>query len=147
MNKKYKKVVLTGVFEILHPGHILFLQEAKKLGDELTVIIGRDKRLEKSKRKPVIPEDHRLEVLRGIKGVDRAILGDEDDIFKPIMQIKPDIIALGKNQHFDEDELKRELERRGLDTKVVRLNKFREGGLNSSGKIIEAIIKSRITRS
>jgi len=34
MNKKYKKVVLTGVFEILHPGHILFLQEAKKLGDE-----------------------------------------------------------------------------------------------------------------
>ena len=109
MNNKYKRIVATGVFEILHPGHISFLREASKLGDELTVIIGRDKRLEKSKRKPLIPEDQRLKVVGSIKGVDRVILGDEDDMFKPIMQIKPGIIALGKNQHFDEDELKREL--------------------------------------
>lgn len=128
-------MVATGVFEIIHPGHILFLKEARKLGDELTVIMARDKRVRGHKRELFIPESQRLEVVKAVKWVNNAILGDEDDIFKPIMNLKPDIIALGKNQDFDEKELKRELEERGLKVKVVRINKFWKGELNSSGKL------------
>lgn len=133
------KVVATGVFELLHPGHILFLEEAKKLGDELIVIVARDKNVRKNKRKPVVREKQRLRVIKSLKVVDKAILGDKEDMFKPVLEIKPDIIALGKNQKFDENELRKKLSERGIDVNVVRINKFLDGDLSSTGKIIEKI--------
>lgn len=133
------KVVATGVFELLHPGHILFLEEAKKLGDELIVIVARDENIRKNKRTPVIREKQRLSVMGALKVVDNAILGDKEDMFKPIIEIKPDIIALGKNQRFDENELRKKLSERGIDVKVVRIDKFLDGELSSTGKIIEKI--------
>ena len=137
-----KTVVATGVFDILHPGHVLFLEEARKLGDRLIVIVARDRNVEKRKRQPVIPERQRLKVVAALKPVDEAVLGDHEDFFKPIMEIDPDIIALGQNQHFDVDELERELRKRGLEAKVVRIDVLLEGDLASSRKIIEKIKKS-----
>ena len=133
------KVVATGVFEILHPGHVLFLTEAKKLGDELIVIVARDENAKKNKRQPTVPEKHRLHVIDALKVVDKAMLGDKKDIFKPIIEIKPDIIAIGRNQRFDEKELEKNLKERNIDAKVVRIEKFLEGNLYSTGKIIEKI--------
>ncbi|MCX8172885.1 MAG: FAD synthase, partial [Archaeoglobaceae archaeon] len=130
-----KRVVATGTFDIIHPGHIRFLQEAKKLGDELIVIVAREKNV-KHKPKPVIPEEQRRRVVEAIKFVDKAILGDESDIFKPILEIKPDVIALGYNQHFSEEWLKEELRKRGLNCEVVRVNVEEKCGLCSSRKII-----------
>ena len=133
------RVVATGVFTILHPGHILYLREARKLGDELIVIVARDRMVERRKLNKFIPEEQRLEVVRALKMVDRAVLGDEKDIFKPITEIKPDVIALGNDQDFDERELKKELEKRGLKTRVVRIEKYWDRGLHSTREIISRI--------
>jgi len=132
------RVVATGTFDIIHPGHIRFLKEAKKLGDELIVIIAREKNV-RHKPKPIIPEEQRRRVVEALKYVDRAILGDEEDMFKPIMELKPDIIALGHDQHFNEEWLKKELEKRGLNTKIVRITAKEECELCSSTKIIRRI--------
>lgn len=132
-----KKVVATGVFEILHPGHVLFLEESKKMGDKLIVIVARDSNVRK--RKPIVPESQRLEVVRSLKVVDEAILGDRNDILKSIEKIKPDVITLGKNQDFDEGELQRGLEDRNLKAKVVRIQKFWKGPLSGSKEIIDRI--------
>lgn len=134
-----KKVVATGTFSILHPGHLLFLKEAKKLGGKLIVIIARDKRVKKEKGINLIPEQQRLKVIKSIRYVNEALLGDEKDIFKPIEKIKPDIIALGKNQKVKENFLRNELKKRGLKAKVVRIEKYWEGELNSTQKIVERI--------
>jgi len=115
-----KRVVATGTFDIIHPGHITFLREAKKLGDELIVIVAREKNV-RHKPKPVVPEEQRRRVVEAIKYVDKAILGDEDDMFRPIMELKPDVIVLGHDQHFDEDWLKEELRKRNLNCEVVRI--------------------------
>src|SRR5512147_1700410 len=105
------RVVATGTFDILHPGHVLYLCEARKLGDELWVIVARDSTI-KHKRKPLIPEEQRLFMVRSLKCVDHAVLGSETDMFEPIRQIKPDVIVIGFNQHWDENELKKQLAER-----------------------------------
>uniref|UniRef100_A0A7J2TKJ5 FAD synthase n=1 Tax=Archaeoglobus fulgidus TaxID=2234 RepID=A0A7J2TKJ5_ARCFL len=135
-----RRVVATGTFDIIHPGHIRFLEEAKKLGDELIVIVAREKNV-RHKPKPVIPEEQRRRVVEAIKFVDRAILGDEDDIFRPIMELKPDVIVLGYDQHFNEDWLREELKKRNIDCEVVRINVKEDCELCSSHKIIERILE------
>ncbi|HIE34329.1 MAG TPA: FAD synthase [Candidatus Altiarchaeales archaeon] len=134
-----KRVVATGVFNILHPGHILYLGEAKKLGDELYVIVARDKTVKNKKRNRLIPEEQRLQVIKALKVVDQAILGDEKDMFKPILKIGPDIIAIGRDQEFDEDKLRGELKRRGLETEIVRIQKYLNSEFCSSRRIIDML--------
>jgi FAD synthetase len=114
------RVVATGTFDILHPGHVLYLCRARQLGDELWVIVSRESTI-KHKSKPLIPEQQRLHMVQSLKCVDHAILGSETDMFEPIVRIRPDIIVLGFNQHWDEDELKRKLADRGIHAQVVRL--------------------------
>jgi len=133
------KVLATGTFEILHPGHIAYLKRAKELGDELIVIVARDSMI-KHKRKPIIPEKQRLKMVQALKIVDKAILGSEKDIFEPVHKIKPDIIALGHDQRFDEDALTEELRKRGLMAEVVRIEHVNPGQLCGSGKIIKKIV-------
>jgi len=135
-------VVATGVFEIIHPGHVLFLNEARKLGTKLVVIVARDSTVARRKRRSFVHEEQRLEMVNALKMVDRAVLGDEEDVFKPIEKLKPDILALGFDQDFDEQELAAELHKRGLKTKVVRLNTFHAGKLSGSKKIIDHIRSS-----
>ena len=140
------RVVATGTFDIIHPGHIRFLEEAKKLGDELIVIVAREKNV-RHKHKPILPEDQRRRVEDAIKPDDKAKLGDEHDMFKPIMELKPDIIVLGYDQHFDEKRLEEELRKRGLNTKVVRIRAKEDCEFCSSTKIIKRIVdvvKSRL---
>jgi len=132
------RVVATGTFDILHPGHVLYLSEAGKLGDELYVIIARDSTI-KHKRPPLLPEDQRLYMVRALKCVDHALLGSEDDMFKPIREIDPDIIALGFNQHWDEVELQKQLKEKGLKAQVMRIKKCDPSPYASSRKIRQKI--------
>ena len=134
------RVLATGTFDILHPGHLLYLSEAKALGDELYVIVARDSMI-KHKPKPVVPEGQRLAMVQGLRMVDRAVLGSEEDIFKPLKFIKPDIIALGMNQFFKEEELEAQLREHGIGAKVVRVQGFRECELCSSGAIIKRVLE------
>ena len=134
-------VVATGTFDILHPGHIYYLEESRNLGDELSVIVARDANV-KHKPRPILPEGQRLQMVQALKPVDRALLGDIHDMFRPIAELKPDIITLGFNQHFDEENLRRRLRERGLDADVVRISGY-PGPLASSSKIVEHILKTR----
>jgi FAD synthetase len=135
------KVVATGTFDILHPGHVLYLSEAGNLGDELYVIVARDSTI-KHKRKPLLPEEQRIYMVRALKCVDHAILGSEEDMFKPIQEIDPDIIALGFNQHWDKAELEKQLKERGLKARVVRIEKCDPSPYASSRHIRQKIKES-----
>jgi FAD synthetase len=136
---KVKRVMATGTFDIIHPGHLAYLKKAKELGDELIVVIARDSNV-KHKPKPFIPEHQRLEVIKAIKWVDKVVLGDKKDIFKPVMEFRPDIIALGYDQHFNEEELEKKLRERGIQAKVVRITHREECELCSTAKIVRKIL-------
>ena len=98
-----KRIVATGTFDILHPGHVHFLSESKKLGDELWVIVSR-KRNVRHKPAPIVSEEQRLMMIKSLKCVDHAILGDKEDMFRPILEIDPAVITLGFNQYFDDEK-------------------------------------------
>ena len=143
-----KKVVLaSGIFDLLHLGHVKFLEDAKKAGGEnakLVVIIARDSTVEKTKgRKPIMPEDQRLALVKSLKVVDKAVLGYESlEIGEVIENVKPDVIALG----YDQDEMERRvsqyLSQHNMDTKIVRISKFEGDELGSSSKIREKVVEN-----
>ncbi len=133
------RVLATGVFDLLHPGHVYFLAEAKRLGDELVVVVARDSTARKFKHEPITSEEHRVQLVAALKPVDRAILGHEGgSIYDILEEIRPDIIALGFDQIHDDAKILEESHRRGLRTKVVRLPKF-EGDLDGTRKIVRKV--------
>ena len=142
-----KKVVLaSGVFDLLHLGHVKFLEEAKKAGGkdaELIIIIARDNTVEKNKgRKPIISENQRRALVESLKVVDEAVLGFENfDIGNVIKRVKPDVIALGYDQTDMEKDVKKYVKRHRLNIKVIRIGKFEEDELDSSSKIRQKIIE------
>lgn len=136
---KMIRVMASGVFDILHTGHVRYLSEAKRMGDELVVVVATDATVRKNKHEPIIPEKMRLELVQSLKPVDQAVLGREGDMFNVVAELKPDIIALGYDQTFDEEALQKELVKRGMDIKVVRLGRY-EDDLNGTRKIIRRII-------
>ena len=133
-------VVATGTFDLLHPGHVLYLERSKALGDELVVIVARDVNV-RHKPKPILPEEQRRRMIEALRTVDRAVLGEEQDIFKTIEQLKPDIITLGFDQHFDADRLEEELQRRGLHPRIVRIEAHEPCELCSSRRIMAKILE------
>lgn len=134
------RVMASGVFDILHTGHVHYLSEAKKLGDELVVVVATDSTVRRNKHEPITPELMRLELVQSLKPVDYAVLGREGDMYSVVMEIRPDIIALGYDQTFDELTLERELGKRGAKVKVVRLGHYVDD-LNGTRKIIKRIIE------
>lgn len=81
----------------------------------------------------------RLEIIQALKPVDLAVLGKEGDIYSVVLEIKPDIIAIGFDQKFDEKRLESEIAKRGLQVKVVRVGKY-EDDLTGTRRIIKKII-------
>jgi len=136
------RVVATGTFDILHPGHLYYLTESKKLGDELWVIVARDANV-RHKPRPIIPEEHRLQMVAALKPVDHAILGDKTDMFNPIKEIRPSVITIGFNQHFDTIKLHQQLIERGMSPEIVRIGKYAEEDLCSSRFVVQRIIEVR----
>ena len=147
--KEKRKIVLaSGVFDLLHLGHVRYLEEAKKAGGydaKLIVIVARDSTVEKRKgKKPIMSENQRRALVESLKVVDEAVLGFEDfSIEKVIERIKPDVIAVGYDQKGIEQTVRNYVEKRGLDIRVVRIGKFSEDELDSSSKIKRKIIEHR----
>ena len=147
-SKSGKKIVLaSGVFDLLHLGHVRFLEEAKKTGGkdaELIVIIARDSTVEKTKgRKPIMSENQRRALVESLKVVDEAVLGYENfDLGEVIEHVKPDVIALGYDQVEMEKATKKYVNDHKLHIKVVRIGKFEEDALDSTSKILKKIVKN-----
>ena len=144
-------VLASGVFDLLHYGHIRFLEEAKRQGgpdSRLVVIVARDETVRRLKgKKPVIPEDQRRALVEALKVVDEALLGYENmDLEAVIENIKPDIIAVGHDQDEIERQTRRIIEEKGLELRVVRIGRFGEEDLNSSSKIKRKIVENLRSR-
>ena len=144
---KQKVVLASGTFDLLHLGHVRFLEEAKKIGGEnakLVVIVARDSTVKSRKHKnPVMPEDQRRALVESLKVVDEAILGWEDySINKVIERIKPDIIAVGHDQDGIEQEVLKAIKENNVSIKVVKIGRFGKRELDSSSKIMRKIIES-----
>ena len=137
-----KRVVATGTFDLLHPGHLYYLEQSKKLGDELFVIVARDTNV-RHKPAPIIPEEQRRRMVAALRCVDHAILGDKTDMFRPIDEIRPSIITIGFNQHFDEANLRQQLTARGLFSEIVRIGKYGDDELCSSRLVVQRIVEKR----
>jgi len=133
------RVMATGVFDILHPGHLHFLEEARKLGDELVVVVATDKTVRDRKHEPITPQDMRLKMIESLRQVDRAILGREGNMFEVVKELEPDVIALGHDQTHDPEVIRKELAELGIEVEVVRLPQF-EHDLNGTRKIIQKVI-------
>ena len=117
------KIVLAGgVFDIIHPGHIHTLNDAKKLGDVLVVVVATDKTaIKMKKRKPLHSAKLRQELVSSLTMVDLCIIGDEEDIFKTVDLVKPQIIVLGYDQTHQEKFIIDGCKKINLDVRVARL--------------------------
>ncbi len=138
-------VVAQGTFDLLHPGHVHYLERAAAMGDELVVIVARPTNVD-HKEAPICSAHQRRELVDALAVVDRAILGDTEDIFRPIEELEPDVIALGHDQHHDPDAIREELECRGVDCRVERASGREpqyEDELLSTRLIIERILRRR----
>ena len=117
------KVVLAGgVFDIIHPGHIHTLNAAKELGDILVVAIATDKTAERMKKRiPLHNQDQRKMLVDALSVVDVSVVGNEEDLFKTVEFIRPQIIALGYDQVHQEKFIIEGCKRINLDVTVARL--------------------------
>ena len=142
---KGKRVLAAGKFDILHLGHIAYLEQARELAGEdgeLVVVIALDKTIVRERgAPPVFPQEQRRKIVESLKYVDRAVVGiDTDDHTTIVSEIKPDIIALGYDQYTDVSLLEAHFVSTGLKTEIVRLKKRDAEGLCSSTVIRERII-------
>ena len=138
--ERMARVMASGVFDLLHIGHLHYLEEARKYGDELIVVVACDETVRRRKHEPIMPAEERRRLVEALKPVDKAVIGYEDDFLRIVEEIKPDVIALGYDQHFE--GLEEMLKERGIEAKIVRCGKY-DGDLNKTRKIIEKIRKMR----
>ena len=117
------RVILAGgVFDIIHPGHISTLNAAKILGDVLVVVVATDNTAVKmKKRRPIHSQEQRQELVNSLSVVDLCLIGQENDIFKTVNLVKPQIIALGYDQVHQEQFITEGCKKIKLDAKVARL--------------------------
>jgi len=115
-------VLAGGVFDIIHPGHIHTLNAAKDLGDVLVVVVATDNTtIKMKKRKPLHTQEQRQELVNSLSMVDLCLIGQEEDIFKTVNEVKPQIIALGYDQAHQEKFITDGCKKIKLDAKVARL--------------------------
>lgn len=97
-----RKVVVFGVFDLLHPGHLYFLNQARRHGNYLTVVVTRDVRVVyEKKHKPIFNEHERLEMIASLRIVDRAMLGDKVGEWTILRKLKPDVVCIGYDQNVE----------------------------------------------
>ena len=98
LRREGKTVVFTnGVFDLLHPGHVRYLQHARSLGDALIVAVNSDRsvRGQKGPDRPILPEEERAELLAALACVDAVVIFDDDTPLRVITAIQPDVLVKG----------------------------------------------------
>ena len=131
-----------GVFDLLHAGHLHYLEQAKLLGSELIVVVAHDDTVRTRKHEPVTSHDLRARMVEGLKPVDEAIVGNPPStpIYDILEKVSPDIIALGYDQKHSIDSVKDGLSSRGYtNVKVTRVEGLSDD-LDGTRKIIARIL-------
>ncbi len=131
-----------GVFDLLHAGHLHYLEQAKALGNHLTVVVAHDDTVRIRKHEPVTNHDLRKRMVEGLKPVDEAIVGNSPDvsIFEILPVVNPEIIALGYDQEHAEDSIRQKLNELGYGAiKVTRVEGLSDD-LDGTRKIIARIL-------
>lgn len=137
-----RRVMAAGVFDLLHLGHVHYLSEAKKMGDELVVVVATDVMVARRKHQPIVPQEQRLALVAALKPVDAAILGHPSDQYLTVQAVKPDVIALGYDDYHKAEEIKEELAKRGMgEVEIRRCPRFDEHDLNGTRKIVKRILQ------
>ena len=119
--------MLFGTFDIIHPGHVNLFSQAKKHADELIIVIARDATVKRIKG--FSPHFNEIERKRNLEHFDTSLkveLGDLDDPYAKIKELKPDVICLGYDQAAFVDELGHVLKENDIKAKVVRLKPYKE---------------------
>ena len=122
-----KKVLVGGVFNIVHPGHVFFLKKSRELGDFLLVVIANDETARKTKKYAVVDQRTRKKNIEKLGIADKVVIGDAKDFMKVVRKERPDLIVLGYDQRMKEKDLKRMLAESGLECGVTRLRKKLKG--------------------
>ncbi len=136
------KVMASGVFDVLHLGHIHYLKESKSFGNYLIVVVASDYTAKKHGKNLIFNENERRDLISELKVVDKAIIGhSSDNIFQTVNEIKPDIITLGYNQKFNDKCIEDNCRKMGLKTIVKRTSPY-NGDINSSSQIRQKIMES-----
>ncbi len=139
LKAKRKRIVFTnGCFDLLHIGHVRYLEEAKALGDVLVVGVNSDTSVRKLKgpKRPILPEEERAEILSGLGCVDYLTLFDEIDPLKLITSLRPDVLVKGGDWAKEQIVGKEEVERSGGEVFIIP---FVEKA--STSNLIETILK------
>jgi len=139
------RVVAQGTFDLLHPGHVHYLEDAATYGDELHAIVARRANVT-HKPAPILCGEQRRDMVAALAAVDEAHLGHSEDVFVPIERLDPDVIVLGFDQHHDEADIADALADRGIDCRVERASARDpryEDELLSSGDIVDRIVERR----
>jgi len=126
---KKTKIIAFGTFDGLHPGHFDFFRQAKKLAPNsfLIISVARDENVKKIKgQKPDLSEKKRLTLVKKSKHIDKAVLASRTNYLSHILAEKPEIIALGYDQRAYVAELKRDLKKKKLTARIVRLKSYKK---------------------
>jgi len=143
MDVEQRRVMAVGVFDLLHAGHLHYLEQAKSLGDHLTVVVAHDDTVRQRKHEPVTPMAFRCRLVEGLKPVDEAVVGNppESPIFDILAKVQPDVIALGYDQTHAEASLRTKLDDLGYTNVAVTRVEGLEGDLDGTRKIIARILE------
>ncbi len=143
-----KRVMAVGVFDLLHAGHLHYLEQAKSLGDHLTVIVAHDETVRIRKHEPVTGMELRQRMVSGLKPVDEAVIGlpPSESMFDILERVKPHVIALGYDQDHAEEWIKQELARRGKSDILVCRVEGLSDDLDGTRKIIARILELSAVR-
>ena len=139
LKAKGKRIVFTnGCFDLLHIGHVRYLEEAKAMGDVLVVGVNSDTSVRKLKgpKRPILPEDERTEILSGLGCVDYVTLFDEIDPLKLITSLRPDVLVKGGDWTKEQIVGRDEVERSGGEVFVIPFVKRA-----STSNLIQTILK------
>lgn len=140
---KEKIVLAMGTFDLLHPGHLHYLKQAKKNG-KLVVIVARDDNVARIKgQAPVFDEQHRLELVSNLKVVDKAVLGSLVDMYATVKKIKPNVICLGYDQQPSNEAIQANLKRIKVKASIKRIKPYKEN-VYKSHMIRENVQKKKL---
>src|ERR671921_2348281 len=119
-----KVVLVGGVFDLIHPGHIHTLKAAKAEGDVLVVVVARQSTAQRIQNYRKIYHDEKLrkDLVTSLNFVDLALIGKEGTLYDTVEYVKPNVIALGYDQAHSEKDIAENCKKRNLNVQVIRLS-------------------------